>query len=56
MTVKVVAARQGLAVCTDGEGARHAVETSLIETVSRGDRVLVHAGVAIAALAAEAPS
>lgn len=40
--------RQG-AVCVDDEGARHEqVAVDLVEPVAPGDRVLVHAGVAIA--------
>jgi hydrogenase maturation factor len=52
MTVALVDRRQGLAVCADEGGGRHSVETALVAPVARGDRVLVHAGVAIAALAA----
>ena len=52
MTVVRVDADRGLALCADEEGARHTVETALVEPVSPGDRVLVHAGTAIASLAA----
>lgn len=51
MTVVRVDADRGLALCADEEGARHTVEIALVEPVSPGDRILVHAGTAIAALA-----
>jgi hydrogenase maturation factor len=51
MTVVRVDADRGLALCADEEGARHTVETALVEPVSPGDRILVHAGTAIATLA-----
>ena len=38
------------AVCLDTHGARHRVALDLLEAVAAGDRVLVHAGVAIGAL------
>ena len=41
-----------LALCADDEGRRHTVEIALVEPVTRGDRILVHAGTAIVALAA----
>jgi hydrogenase maturation factor len=50
MTVVRVDRRRILALCSDAAGARHTVETALIEPVADGDVVLVHAGVAIAAL------
>jgi hydrogenase assembly chaperone HypC/HupF len=50
MTVVRVDEERGLALCEDESGARHTVETALVEPVSSGDRVLVHAGTAIAAL------
>jgi hydrogenase maturation factor len=40
----------GLAECADAGGGRSAVETALLEPLRQGDRVLVHAGVAIASL------
>jgi hydrogenase maturation factor len=52
MTVLRVDAAQGLAVCADDAGAQATVETALVGPVSPGDRVLVHAGVAIAPLRA----
>ena len=53
MTVVRVDADRGLALCADEEGSRHTIETALVEPVSPGDRILVHAGTAIAALAAD---
>jgi hydrogenase maturation factor len=35
------------AVCQDADGRREVVATELVAPVRRGDRVLVHAGVAI---------
>jgi hydrogenase assembly chaperone HypC/HupF len=59
MTVVRVDEERGLALCADEGGTRHTVETALVEPVRPGDRILVHAGTAIAALApdeSEAPS
>ena len=39
---------RGLALCVDGDGVRHTVESALIERLAIGDALLVHAGVAIA--------
>ena len=50
MTVVRTDERRGLALCADGEGARHTVETALVEPLTAGRVVLVHAGVAIASL------
>jgi hydrogenase maturation factor len=50
MTVVDVDARRGLALCADDDGAASTVETALVESVAPGDRLLVHAGTAIAAL------
>lgn len=55
MTVLRVDGRRGLALCVDEAGARASVETALVEPVDPGDRLLVHAGTAIATLAAERP-
>ncbi len=41
---------RGLALCEDADGAHHTVETALVEPLAAGRVVLVHAGVAIAAL------
>jgi hydrogenase maturation factor len=51
MTVLRVDAERGLALCQDPDGRRSSVETALVEPVAPGDRLLVHAGTAIAALA-----
>ena len=53
MTVVRTDEQRGLALCADREGARHTVETALLAPLSTGRVVLVHAGVAIAALAEE---
>lgn len=50
MTVLAVDQRRGLALCADDAGARQSVETALVQPVTEGDRLLVHAGTAIAAL------
>jgi hydrogenase maturation factor len=51
MTVVAIDAQRGLALCADADGQRQSVETALVEPVAPGDRLLVHAGTAIAALA-----
>jgi hydrogenase maturation factor len=59
MTVVGVDSERGLALCVDEEGTRASVETALVEPVSPGERLLVHAGTAIARLkrgAAKAPA
>jgi hydrogenase maturation factor len=50
----VGAERDGLAPCEGPEGEASEVEVTLVSPVAPGDRVLVHAGVALALLAAEA--
>ncbi len=40
----------GLAQCVDDTGARSVVMTDLVGEVAQGDRVLVHAGVALSRL------
>ncbi len=50
MTVVRVDERRGLALCADDGGARHTVESALVEPLAAGSVVLVHAGVAIASL------
>jgi hypothetical protein len=52
MEVLRVDAHRGLALCADERGERHTVETALVAPVGPRDRILVHAGTAIAALAA----
>jgi hydrogenase maturation factor len=48
MEVVRVDAERGLALCEDGAANRSTVETALVEPVVRGERLLVHAGTAIA--------
>jgi hydrogenase maturation factor len=45
--MRVLEHETGLAVCADDAGERHRVATDLVAPVQIGDRVLVHAGVAI---------
>jgi hydrogenase assembly chaperone HypC/HupF len=52
MRVESVDEARGLALCADDEGARSTVEIALVEPVAPGDRLLVHAGVALTGLAA----
>ena len=56
MAVVRVDERRELALCVDPEGERHTVEIALLAGADAavGTRVLVHAGVAIAALGAAA--
>jgi hydrogenase maturation factor len=51
MTVVQIDRERELALCA-GEDGRLSVETALVEPVAVGDRLLVHAGTAIASLAA----
>jgi hydrogenase assembly chaperone HypC/HupF len=53
MTVLRVDEIRGLALCCDDQGAHSTVETALVDPVHPGDHVLVHAGTAIATLAAQ---
>ena len=46
---------RGLALCADDEGSSETVEIDLVAPVAPGDRLLVHAGTAIAQLFEEAP-
>ena len=46
---------RGLALCADDEGTSETVEIDLVAPVAPGDRLLVHAGSAIARLFEEAP-
>jgi hydrogenase maturation factor len=48
MEVVAVDAERGLALCADEGAERSTVETALVEPVVPGDRLLVHAGTAIA--------
>jgi hydrogenase maturation factor len=52
MTVIRVDGHRGLALCADEQGQRCSVETALVEPVVAGESLLVHAGTAIARLAA----
>ena len=45
---------RGLALCADAEGAKSTIEIALVDPVRVGDTLLVHAGVALAPLDAEA--
>jgi hydrogenase maturation factor len=54
MTVLRVDRARGLALCSGEDGERSSVETALVEPVAPGDRLLVHAGTAIARLGQEA--
>lgn len=47
MRIHRVDPERGLALCADDQGERHTVEIALVEPVGIGDRVLVHAGVAL---------
>ena len=47
--MRVVSVSDGGAVCVDEDGSRHeGIAVELVEPVAPGDRILVHAGVAIA--------
>jgi len=52
MTVVRVDPGRGLALCADGDGTRSTVEIALVAPVAPGDVLLVHAGTALARLAA----
>jgi hypothetical protein len=52
MIVVRVDSGRGLALCSGEDGRRATVETALVEPVSVGDCLLVHAGTAIARLPA----
>ena len=54
MIVRRVDGDRGLALCEDPAGGRSTVEIALVEPVTTGDRVLVHAGTAIQTLEREA--
>jgi hydrogenase maturation factor len=47
MVVVRVHRQRGLALCAEDDGPKHTVETALVEPVAVGDRLLVHAGVAL---------
>jgi hydrogenase maturation factor len=50
--MQVLRAGEDFAECRDKAGARHEVATDLLAGVGAGETVLVHAGVAIARVAA----
>ena len=54
LTVVKLDEARGLALCENSEGARETVEIALVLPVTLGDRLLVHAGTAIARLEEEA--
>lgn len=54
MRVVALDAARGLALCAADDGARATVEIALLDHVAPGDALLVHAGVALVRLAAEA--
>ena len=57
MTVERVDPQRVLALCSTADGSRRSVEIALVAPVVPGDRVLVHAGTAIASLPpAEVPA
>jgi hydrogenase assembly chaperone HypC/HupF len=56
LTVMRLDAERGLALCADDEGKSETVEIDLVAPVAPGDRLLVHAGTAIAMLTEEAPA
>lgn len=50
LTVLRLDDERGLALCADDAGNRETVQTDLVAPVAVGDRLLVHAGTAIARL------
>jgi hydrogenase assembly chaperone HypC/HupF len=52
MQVERIDSERGLALCAAQDGAKSTVEIALVEPVAPGDRVLVHAGVALVGLGA----
>jgi hydrogenase maturation factor len=50
MVVVALDQSRGLALCDGGDDQRCTVETELVTPVALGDRLLVHAGTAIATL------
>jgi hydrogenase maturation factor len=51
MAVERIDADRGLALCAAADGSKSTVEIALVEPVEPGDRVLVHAGVALVEIA-----
>jgi len=56
LTVLRLDDERGLALCADDDGNSETVEIDLVAPVAPGDRLLVHAGTAIARLDKEAPA
>jgi hydrogenase assembly chaperone HypC/HupF len=56
LTVLRLDEERGLALCADDDGNSETVEIDLVAPVAPGDRLLVHAGTAIAMLTEEAPA
>lgn len=56
LTVLRLDDERGLALCADDDGSSETVEIDLVAPVAPGDRLLVHAGTAIARLDEEAPA
>lgn len=56
LTVKRLDDERGLALCADDDGNSETVEIDLVAPVAPGDRLLVHAGTAIARLTEEDPA
>ncbi|HWI08327.1 MAG TPA: HypC/HybG/HupF family hydrogenase formation chaperone [Solirubrobacteraceae bacterium] len=54
LTVLRLDEERGLALCADDDGNSETVEIELVAPVATGDRILVHAGTAIARLSEEA--
>jgi hydrogenase assembly chaperone HypC/HupF len=50
MQVERIDEQRGLALCSADDGSRSTVEIALVEPVEPGDRLLVHAGVALVGL------
>jgi hydrogenase assembly chaperone HypC/HupF len=48
--------QRGLALCADDDGNSETVEIDLVAPVAPGDKLLVHAGTAIARLTEETPA
>jgi hydrogenase assembly chaperone HypC/HupF len=51
MRVERIDAARALALCSTEDGTKSTVEIALVEPVAPGDRLLVHAGVALVGLA-----
>ena len=50
MQVELIDEMRGLALCAAEDGSKSTVEIALVEPVVPGDRLLVHAGVALVGL------